>query len=200
MYPPLLRCALGICLSLLNPYAHAQQMPQELTRSVPGAVMSGQFRMTFWGFDVYKATLWIAAGFNETAFEQGSFGLELLYLRDFKGADIARRSLVEMRRQGPLPAEQEAAWESQMRNLFPDVKNGDRIVGVNQPGVGATFWCNGRPLGDVKDPEFAKKFFGIWLSSQTSEPALRRALLGSATPSAKSPANLANATSTSGTP
>ena len=32
-------------------------------------------------------------------------------------------------------------------------------------------------IGDVRDPLFAKLFFGIWLSPQTSEPQLRRALL-----------------------
>jgi len=77
-----------------------------------------------------------------------------------------------------------------MRALFPDVKSGDRITGVNQPDTGAVFWINGRLLGEVRDPAFAKQFFGIWLSPQTSEPQLRRALLAHAktsTPSSASP-------------
>lgn len=64
-----------------------------------------------------------------------------------------------------------------MRALFPDVKTGDRITGVHQPGTGAVFWSNSRRLGEVRDPAFARQFFGIWLSAQTSEPQLRRALL-----------------------
>jgi hypothetical protein len=39
------------------------------------------------------------------------------------------------------------------------------------------FLLNGRPLGEVRDPDFARVFFGIWLSPRTSEPALREALL-----------------------
>ena len=48
------------------------------------------------------------------------------------------------------------------------------------PGTGAVFWSNGRMLGEVRDPVFARLFFGIWLSTQTSEPQLRRALLAQA--------------------
>ena len=106
------------------------------------------------------------------------------YLRDFTGADIAKRSLAEMRRQTPLTLAQESTWEHQMRALFPDVKAGDRITGLNQPATGAVFWRNGRLLGEVRDPVFARQFFGIWLSPQTSEPQLRRALLAPASTSA----------------
>jgi hypothetical protein len=136
--------------------------------------------MTFLGFEVYQATLWVAPGFVQTAYEQSLFALDLAYRRDFSGADIAQRSIAEMRRQAPMTPVQEASWESQMRALFPDVRTGDRITGVNQPATGVVFWSNGRLLGEVRDPAFAKQFFGIWLSPQTSEPQLRRALLAQA--------------------
>jgi hypothetical protein len=65
-----------------------------------------------------------------------------------------------------------------MLRVFPDVRQGDRLVGLQRPGTGASFWINGRFQGEVRDVEFARRFFGIWLSPQTSEPAMRRALLG----------------------
>jgi hypothetical protein len=180
-------CAvLTVVTALFGIKAQAQSLPQELRLTVPAATLSGQAKMTVWGFEVYQATLWVAPGFAESRYEQSRFALELSYLRDFKGADIARRSIAEMRRQAPLTAAQEADWESQMRALFPDVKAGDQITGVHQPGTGAVFWSNGRVLGEVRDPAFAKQFFGIWLSPQTSEPQLRRALLAQA--QAQSPA------------
>jgi hypothetical protein len=40
------------------------------------------------------------------------------------------------------------------------------------------FSFNGKPIGEIKDPEFARLFFGIWLSPQTSAPEMRRELLG----------------------
>lgn len=152
-------------------------LPQELRPAVPAATLSGQAKMTYWGFEVYQATLWVGPNFVEGNYAQSPFALDLAYLRDFKGADIAQRSIAEMRRQSPMSPAQETAWENQMRTLFPDVKTGDRITGVNQPATGAVFWSNGRLLGEVRAPAFAKQFFGIWLSPQTSEPQLRRALL-----------------------
>lgn len=173
---------------LLGQPIQAQQLPRELRPTMPAAGLSGQARLKFWGFEVYEATLWIEPGFAEDDYERGRFALELAYLRSFKGADIAERSLAEMRRQGPMTPAQEIAWGNQMRALFPDVNPGDRITGVHQPDTGAVFWSNGRLLGEVRDPLFAKRFFGIWLSAQTSEPRLRQALLArvrsSAPPSA----------------
>ena len=157
--------------------AQATPLPQELRAALPSAALSGQATMTFWGLKVYRASLWVTPGFVATAYDQTAFALELAYLRDFKGADIASRSITEMRRQGPIEAERAARWESRMRDLFPDVKPGDSITGVNQSGRGALFLSNGRVLGEIADPEFAKLFFGIWLAPRTSQPQLRRDLL-----------------------
>ena len=65
-----------------------------------------------------------------------------------------------------------------MQQAFPDVKNGDRITGVQQPGEGLRFYVNGRAGGELRDAEFARRFIGIWLGEQTSQPALRQSLLG----------------------
>ena len=159
---------------------HAQALSQELRPAVPAASLSGQATLRVWGFEVYQASLWVAPDFVDTAYAQSAFALELAYRRDFKGADIARRSIAEMRRLAAIGAEQETRWEAQMRALFPDVKTGDRITGVNQPRTGAVFWSNGRLLGEIRDPVFAQLFFGIWLAPKTSEPQLRQALLAQA--------------------
>jgi len=64
-----------------------------------------------------------------------------------------------------------------MTALFPDVRDRDRLTGVQLPGQGARFFFNGTLRGELADAEFARLFFGIWLSPRTSEPALRAALL-----------------------
>ena len=50
----------------------------------------------------------------------------------------------------------------------------------HRPGEGALFLTNGRQTGWVPDPDFARVFFGIWLAPTTSEPGLRRQLIGQA--------------------
>lgn len=169
---------------LLSLQVWANTLPAELRAVLPTAALAGQAKLTFWGFEVYQASLWVAPGFSASSYADHGFALELAYLRDFSGADIAKRSLDEMARQAPLRADQATRWGEQMRALFPDVKAGERLTGVHQPGVGARFVFNGQPLGEIADPEFARLFFGIWLSPQTSEPKLRLALLQQVTPTA----------------
>ena len=167
--------------------AQAQTLPQEIRASLPAAVLSGQATLSFWGLDLYAASLWVTPGFAASAYERSVFGLELAYLRDFSGADIAKRSIAEMHDQAVLHPDLRTRWETQLRALFPDVKAGDRISGVHQPDLGAVFWCNGRLLGEIRDPVFAKRFFGIWLAPQTSQPQLRQRLLAQSTGSVGAP-------------
>lgn len=142
----------------------------------PRQVGSGLY--SWWGFDVYQASLWAEPGFDAAALPRQRYALELHYRRDFKGRDIAQRSIDEMRRVGSFSDAQAQAWLQAMVAVFPDVSNGDRLTGVNLPGRGAQFYANGKPTGEIADPEFARLFFGIWLSEQTSAPKLRLALLG----------------------
>jgi len=169
-------------IALLGLQVCAQSLAPELRVVLPAATLSGQATMTFWGFEVYKAGLWAAPGLSAAQYHQTPFALSLTYLRSLQGSEIAKRSIAEMRRQGPMTAQEESAWEDQMRTLFPNVNAGDNLTGVHLPGRGAEFWSGGRKLGEVRDVAFSQRFFGIWLSPQTSEPALRLALLAGATP------------------
>ena len=135
-----------------------------------------------WGFEVYDAALWVTPGFTAQAPERHAFALELHYLRDFSARDIASRSIDEMRRSGPLTPEQAAQWQKALETTLPDVRKGDRLTGVNQPGQPTAFWLNGKPIGEIAGADFAQRFFGIWLSPQTSAPQLRDALLAGVRP------------------
>jgi hypothetical protein len=145
--------------------------------ALPSAQAAGQARLTFWGFSVYDARLWVAPGFRRSGFADHPLALELTYLRDLSAADIARRSLEEMRRAEPIDAAQAAQWRDALARLLPDVKAGDRLMGVHRPDGGARFLHNGKPLGEIADARFSRLFFGIWLGPQTSEPAMRDQLL-----------------------
>lgn len=162
----------------MNAKAQAPIAPApELRAALPTAQRAGATRLTVWGFEIYDISLWTAPGVRAEAWERGALALELRYLRNFEGVDIARRSLDEMRRSGALSPVQAGEWLRLMQGVFPDVKKGDRIVGVYEPDGGARFFHNGAPRGTVRDAQFAQRFFAIWLGPQTSEPAVRAALL-----------------------
>jgi hypothetical protein len=94
------------------------------------------------------------------------------------GQQIAERSLDEMKCQAEIPADTAQGWLAEMARRFQDVKRGDRITGLQQPGTAASFFVNGSRRGEVRDADFTRRFFGIWLAPQTSEPALRARLFG----------------------
>lgn len=152
--------------------------PPEVSAALPGASLQGQGRLRYFGLHIYDAALWSPARLSANDAQNTALALELRYARTLRGPLIAERSLDEMKRVGEFSQAQGERWLEAMKRVFPDVKDGDRITGVHQPGVGAAFFLNGRASGEVRDAQFAQLFFGVWLSPRTSQPALRAALLG----------------------
>lgn len=144
-----------------------------------GLKLRGQGRFRYFGLSIYDARLWSAEPLDAARWAEQPLMLELQYARSLVGREIAKRSLVEMRRQASVDDTKAQAWLQAMEAAFPDVKAGDRLTGQYEPGAGAQFFFNGQPRQRIADAEFARLFFGIWLSPKTSEPALRAQLLGS---------------------
>jgi hypothetical protein len=167
--------ALGLAPTV---HARATAAPAELAGELPGARLQGRGRLRFVGLHLYDIRLWTARQPVGRSDWSVPLALEIEYARAVGGKLIAERSLEEMRRQAPLTAELGERWLAEMKRLFPDVRAGDRLTGVKQPERGVRFFHNGRLAGEVDDPQFAQRFFGIWLSPQTSQPQLREQLLG----------------------
>jgi len=126
-------------------------------------------------FHVYDATLYSDDG--QFGWEK-PYALKLDYKMSIDGADIAERSIDEMNSIEPVPKDRAAKWLAEMKAIFPDVKKGDNITGINIPGKGAAFLKNGAKIGEINDVEFSRRFFEIWLSPKTSDKGLRSKLLG----------------------
>jgi hypothetical protein len=162
------------------PVMAPDDMRAELNELLPDYRLIGKQRLTYWGFRVYDARLWALPGFKKDNLAGQPFALELAYLRDFDAIDVAERSITEMRRSATISETQAKTWTAEMMLVYPDFKKGDRVMGINKPGVGAAYMVNGKSTGEIRDVEFARLFFGIWLSPQTSQPKLRSALLAGA--------------------
>ena len=161
-------------------FAQAGSAPPEVATDLPGARLQGRGRLTFLTLHVYDIRLWTLAPLRAADTERSPLALEIEYARGLKGPLIAERSIDEMMRVGSFSVADGERWLAAMTALFPNGRAGDRITGVHQPGTGARFHVNGRFVGEVREAEFARLFFAIWLSPRTSEPRLRQALLGSA--------------------
>ena len=152
----------------------------EIASELGAAKLSGQGKLTYFGLHVYDARLWVQDGFKAADYARLPLALELEYARTLYGKLIAERSLDEMKRGAEVTDAKSGEWLAQMKTLFTDVSKGDRITGVQLPGVATRIFINGKLRGEVRDAEFTRLFFGIWLSPRTSEPKLRDALLGPA--------------------
>lgn len=157
----------------LSASALAAQMPVQSYVSSPQKVGEARMQYLFW--DVYDAALYAPKGEWDW---QVPFALQLSYLMDLSGEDIAKRSAEEMRKIGLSDEMKLAAWYSQMKALFPDVKEGERLTGIFRPHDTTIFYYGEKRIGEIRDPEFARWFAGIWLNEKTSQPQLRRQLLG----------------------
>ncbi len=152
--------------------------PAEVSAALPGALLQGQGRLRYFGLHIYDAALWSPSPVPPGNPLGAMLALELRYARKLSGSAIADRSIDEMKRVGDFTEADSQRWLEAMKQAFPDVSAGDRITGVHRPGVGAAFFVNGKPSAEVNDAQFARLFFGVWLSPRTSQPALRAALLG----------------------
>ena len=155
--------------------APAIEAPDYVRVLVPQARLVGAGRFTWFGFRAYDAALYAKAGRYTS---DAPYALELTYARAFSGGDIAERSIAEIRKIGDANDSEISDWLAVLRRLFPDVREGDRLVGVS-PGAGAApFFHNGRPVGAITDVRLQRAFFAIWLDPRTSAPALRARLIG----------------------
>lgn len=152
--------------------------PPEVLAELAGARLAGSGRLRWFGLHVYDARLWTRGPLSAAEWALRPAALEIEYARALSGAAIAERSLEEMQRQRTLAPALAGRWRDELARLLPDVAAGDRLTGVHRPGEGLRLFANGSARGELRDGEFARLFMGIWLSEQTSQPALRNALLG----------------------
>ncbi len=169
--------SLTVALALSASFASFASWATAVPANVSGVRPLGAAKLTVFGFEVYHARLWAGPEFDRDDYARHPHVLELTYLRDFKGRAIAERSLKEMRGVDAFTDAQAQAWLAALTQALPDVKKGDRLAGIYQPGKALRLLFNDTPLPVLNDPVLARIFMGIWLSPRTSEPAMREALL-----------------------
>jgi hypothetical protein len=142
--------------------------------AVPDAELVGQGRLKFLFWNVFDASLYAPGG---TWSWDEPFALSVTYLRDLSGESIVSKSISEMRDQGMTDEVALARWSKGMAAIFPDVDDTTTITGTVNEERHTVFYRNGGPIGTIRDPEFSRRFFDIWLGEETSLPELRTQLL-----------------------
>lgn len=162
----------GIAALLMAVSAHAA--PKEVAGTIKQETAYGEGKLQRLLFVAYKASLWTDA---KSWSYNAPFALSITYNMGFTKDDLVDRTISEMAGQSesPTPAEN---YRAVLNKAFTDVKDGERFTALFTAKKSVRFYHNGTFMSEIADPSFAKRFFDIWLSPKTSEPSLRRGLLG----------------------
>ncbi|UDF02617.1 chalcone isomerase family protein [Asticcacaulis sp. AND118] len=149
----------------------------ELPAEVPDGKLVGRGRYSVLGMSIFDASLYAPNGRYDP---QKPFALRLDYLKSFSAKHIVDHTVAEIRKQGFSDKPRLEEWRRQMTAIFPDIRSGAYITGIRSAEGHAQFIHNGRRIGAIRDPQFTRLFFDIWLGSRTSSKTLRAKLLGGA--------------------
>lgn len=134
----------------------------------------------YWGFKVYTAAFYTtpeARGLDEIL-GPAPKRLVLHYNREIPKEDIIEASEHALRGNPEvnLPALRQRL--TRIYSWYEDVKEGDRFWLDYTPGQGSALYFNGRLKGVIEGEDFARAFFGIWLSDYSLDNDYRDRLLG----------------------
>ncbi|CAM2863193.1 chalcone isomerase family protein [Pseudoalteromonas distincta] len=126
----------------------------------------------FW--DVYDAVLFTPSG----NYSEGTLPVKfkLTYLRDFDAKEIVKATNEQWEYIGKTGLADK--YDSKLLSIWPDIKQGDSLTLItNEQGM-STFYHNDEKIGEINELQFSSDFLAIWLDEKTSEPKLRKQLLG----------------------
>jgi len=152
----------------------------------------GKLNILFW--KVYKAEFFASTTpYVDTQYPKA---LKLTYQRNIKKNEFIEATqdqwnkLRKKQKNAQISQQQEQKWLKQLTNIFPDIHENDVILLIIDQNKQASFYFQGfdekvtnttqtyQPLGTINAPFFSEHFLSIWLSPYTTEPKLRKQLIG----------------------
>jgi len=157
-----------VVLSLTTVPAYSDKRPG-------GLQLVGEAQLDVLLWSVYRSQLYSPDGTYRA--DMRPLRLRITYLRDFKANALVKQTEKEWQQLGRNHPNQEQ-WLASLETLWPDIRSQDTLsLDLGEDEV-SRFYHNDQLLGRITDPDFGEQFLAIWLSPNTSRPALRRALIG----------------------
>ena len=154
---------------------------QEVSLPIPLRYLQPELRpvgattLRWFGIKVYDIALF-ATGLpyasNSTAV------LSIRYDISIKHHRLLETTLQEWQRLGRGTEAQRNQWITQLDQLWPDLKPGDRLTACKHRDGPTQFYFDDRLLRELTVPAFGPAFFAIWLDANCRYPAVRNMLLG----------------------
>lgn len=105
--------------------------------------------------------------------------LVMRFVRDVGHGDIVKAWHEGFKGNATVPLAKIDPYIKQLDAWTPAFHDGDTLTFTYIPGQGVSVDINGVRKGVIKDPDFARSLFAIWLGKKPPTGALKRGLLGS---------------------
>ena len=132
------------------------------------------FSILFW--DLYKSKLLTTSGKYPIKNETEKLIYEIHYLADISRDDLIKRTVEQWQHIGVMTKHYQV-YLPELKSIWPDVNEGDTLSLLIDE-VRSVFYFNQKYIGAIDKPQFGQIFLDIWLSENTSQPKLRKELLG----------------------
>jgi len=167
-----LACSL---IFMLMPMAAQAAQPSELQPYFKGDAPYSSAVLSILWMDVYQISLWT----DDDMWQPDSrYALSITYRMSFSADELVDRTCDEMQRHAAGGESRCLSLRDVLLQAMPDVTPGDRISAVHLNDGTTRFYKNGVSTGEITDRQFSDGFFAIWLGKNTSEPSLRKELVG----------------------
>jgi hypothetical protein len=154
--------------------AGEEQLSEFLNTSSFITTGEATFSVLFW--DLYKSRLKTTSGKYPISFDEDQLIFQIDYFADISKEDLIKRTVEQWQHQN-VPKQVYQPYISQLTSIWPAITEGDSLA-ILVKKDSSIFYFNNQRIGVIEDNFFGKLFIDIWLDKNTSQPSLRRQLLG----------------------
>ena len=158
----------------------------EITGNFEKPKLVGKNEFKFFGLKIYNIQLVDEERFNIKNYNpnrsflyQNQIAIVIEYKRDFSRETLVKKTVDEIARINninyPIILDQ---YQTHFQRIFSPVFAGDRKTAIFNVKTGVKLFLNGKPIGEIKDLIFAKRFMDVWLSEKSAYPKMTKAILG----------------------
>ncbi len=135
----------------------------------------GNTELTWGWWTIYQAQLRTPSG-QYQANNDNNIALIIRYEREIDASDLLQATDEQWQHLG-YSQQQRQVWLKSLQGIWPNVRQGDRLIFVVQDEVGYFLFQN-KVIGTISNSSLNRAFLAIWLSPNSSYPKLRLELIG----------------------
>jgi hypothetical protein len=138
-------------------------------------------KATFLKVNVYVAALYVTTPSHDArALAEPTAPAELVlhFVRDVGVGDLRKAWNEGFEKAAKEQMPDLAARVAMLNRWMSDIKTGQSLVFVRQPGIGTQVSVNGTVKGMITGNDFSRALFSIWLGPEPPNPELKNGLLG----------------------